>query len=84
MCVGKQGFPGAQGQRIHLPSRRGRFDPLAWEDPLEKEMATHSGILAWEIPMDRWQILRADDKLESFRQILTQKTYVSFIGCCKK
>ena len=23
---------------------------LSWEDPLEKEMATHSSILAWEIP----------------------------------
>ena len=23
---------------------------LGWEDPLEKEMATHSGILALEIP----------------------------------
>ena len=23
---------------------------LDWEDPLEKEMATHSSILAWEIP----------------------------------
>ena len=23
---------------------------LAWEDPLEKGMATHSSILAWEIP----------------------------------
>ena len=22
---------------------------LGWEDPLEKEMATYSGILAWEI-----------------------------------
>ena len=22
---------------------------LGWEDPLEKEMATHSGILAWRI-----------------------------------
>ena len=27
---------------------------LGWEDPLEKEMATHSSILAWKIhPMDR-------------------------------
>ena len=27
---------------------------LSQEDPLEKEMATHSSILAWEInPMDR-------------------------------
>ena len=23
---------------------------LVWEDPLEKEMATHSSILAWRIP----------------------------------
>ena len=23
---------------------------LGWEDPLEKEMATHSSMLAWEIP----------------------------------
>ena len=30
---------------------------LGWEDPLEKEMATRSSILAWGIPMDRgaWQ-----------------------------
>ena len=23
---------------------------LGWEDPLEKEMATHSSVLAWSIP----------------------------------
>ena len=23
---------------------------LGWEDPLEKQLATHSSILAWEIP----------------------------------
>ena len=23
---------------------------LGWEDPLEKEMSTHSNILAWKIP----------------------------------
>ena len=23
---------------------------LGWEDPLEKGMATHSGVLAWRIP----------------------------------
>ena len=23
---------------------------LGWEDPLQKEMATHSSILVWEIP----------------------------------
>ena len=30
-------------QEIQVPS-------LVWEDPLEKEMATHSSILAWRIP----------------------------------
>ena len=27
-----------------------RVWPLGWEEPLEKEMATHSSIIAWEIP----------------------------------
>ena len=27
-----------------------RVQPLGQKDPLEKEMATHSSILAWEIP----------------------------------
>ena len=32
---------------------------LGWEDPLEEGMATHSGILAWRIPMDEgaWEIV---------------------------
>ena len=33
---------------ISLPSRRRGFDQ--GEDPLEKDMATHSSTLAWEIP----------------------------------
>ena len=27
-----------------------RVQSLGWEDPLEEEMATHSHILAWEMP----------------------------------
>ena len=27
-----------------------RVRSLGWEDPLEKEMATHSSIVAWKIP----------------------------------
>ena len=30
--------------------RETRIRSLGWEDPLEKEMATHSSILAWKIP----------------------------------
>ena len=26
---------------------------LGWEDPLEEDMATHSSILSWKIPLDR-------------------------------
>ena len=27
-----------------------RVGSLGWEDPLEEEIATHTSILAWEIP----------------------------------
>ena len=39
-------------QRIkRLPAmQETRVQFLGWEDPLEKEMATHSSILAWRIP----------------------------------
>ena len=30
--------------------RETRVQSLGWEDPLEKEMATYSSILAWRIP----------------------------------
>ena len=35
----------------NLPARQETWVwSLAWEGPLEKGMATHSNILAWEIP----------------------------------
>ena len=39
-------------QRLkHLPAmRETQVWSLGWKDPLEKEMATHSSILAWKIP----------------------------------
>ena len=39
-------------QRVkHLPAvRETQVQSLGWEDPLEKEMATHSSTLAWKIP----------------------------------
>ena len=36
------------GQTNHMQEMR--VQSLHWEDPLEKEMAVHSGILAWKIP----------------------------------
>ena len=40
----------AQWWRIHLPMQESQVLSLGREDPLEKEMSTHSSILAWEIP----------------------------------
>ena len=35
----------------HLPAMwEAQVLSLGWEDPLEKEMATHSSTLAWKIP----------------------------------
>ena len=38
----------------NLPAMQGmqgtQVQSLGWVDPLEEEMATHSSILAWEIP----------------------------------
>ena len=34
-------------------SEEAQIQPLGQENPLEEEMATHSSIPAWRIPMDR-------------------------------
>ena len=36
-------------KKVYLPMQMW-IQSLGQEDPLEKEMATHSSILAWEIP----------------------------------
>ena len=44
------GFPGGSVVN-NLPAKQEiPVQILGWEDPLEKEMATHSSMLAWEIP----------------------------------
>ena len=43
------GFPGGSDGK-ESACNVGDLGSLGWEDPLEKEMATHSSILAWEIP----------------------------------
>ena len=50
-----------------------RVQYLGWEDPLEKEMATHSSTLAWKIPwmekpgrLQSMRLQRVDTKLSDF------------------
>ena len=48
----KRSWVSLVAQRLkHLPAMRETWvQSLGGEDPLEKEMATHSSILAWRIP----------------------------------
>ena len=45
-----QGFPGGSVVKNQPAKQETQVPTLACEDPLEKEMATHSSILAWKIP----------------------------------
>ena len=48
-------FPGSSAVKKKNPPAMQKtwIRSLGWEDPLEEGMATHSGILAWRIPVDQ-------------------------------
>ena len=62
------GFPGGSVVK-NLPAKQETWvQSLGWEDPLEKEMATHSSILDWRIPMDRgawWATIHRVEKSQT-------------------
>ena len=45
-----ESFPGGSVVKNLPAMKETGIWPLGWEDPLEKEIATHPSILAWEIP----------------------------------
>ena len=49
-----------------LPMQEMQVQSLGWEDPLEKEMVTQSGVLAWEIP---WT-----EELDGLQSMRSQKS----------
>ena len=62
-------FPGGSAAE-NLPAKQEtQFQSLGGEDPLEKEMATHPSILAWEIPWsegpDRSQSIGSQKKSDT-------------------
>ena len=63
----------------HLPTmRETRVQSLGREDPLEKETATHSSILAWKIP---WT--EEPDRLQSVHGVAKSQTRLSdFTSLC--
>ena len=44
------GFPGGSAGKESPALQESQVQSLGEKDPLEKEMATHSSILAWKIP----------------------------------
>ena len=44
------GFPSGSTVKNLPAMQEMQVQSLGWEDPLEKETATHSSILAWETP----------------------------------
>ena len=44
------GFPGGSVGKVSACNAGTGVRSLGWEDPLEKELATYSSILTWEIP----------------------------------
>ena len=45
-----KGVKGSLSGSVGLPMKEMWVQSLGREDPMEKEMVTHSSILAWEIP----------------------------------
>ena len=53
--------------------------PLGWEDPLDKEMATHSSILAWRIPRTEEPLGLQSMGLQRVRHDCATNTFTSCI-----
>ena len=49
MCMPNKSLEAQQVKTLPAMPKT-RVPSLGWEDPLEKEMSTHSSILAWKIP----------------------------------
>ena len=49
LIVHLKDFPSGSASKESACNAGDRVQFLGWEDPLEKEMATHSSILVWEI-----------------------------------
>ena len=62
----REGFSNSSMVRKPPAAQESQVRSLGWEDPLEKEMATHSSILAWRIPW-REETWRATEEAFSLK-----------------
>ena len=57
-------------QEIQVPS-------LGWEDPLEEEMTTLSGILAWEVPWSLWATIHGVTESDSAEHKVISSAFIA-------
>ena len=59
---------------------------LGWEDPLKKDMATHSSILAWRIPTDRgdWRATVTGSQTVPFDCMTKHNTAQMILMCIQR
>ena len=63
------GFPDGSAVKNLPAMQETQVRPLGQKDPLEKEMATHSSILAWEIPRREEPGRLQSKELQSWRRV---------------
>ena len=78
------GFPGSLDAKESAYNAGSWVWSLCWEDSLEKEMATHSSILAWRIPWTWWATVLGVKKswtwLSDFPSLLWRNIYLGFLS----
>ena len=67
------GFPGGSAVK-NLPENEGDMGSMGQKDPLEKEMATHSSILAWEIS---WKHVASPSMEATIHRVTKSQTRLS-------
>ena len=68
-------FPGSSDHKVSAYSARDPGLILGQEDPLEKEMATHSSIPAWRIPWTGAWLTAGSTVLDIVTQQATLESY---------
>ena len=79
-------FQASQWKRLHLPMQESWAPPLGGEAPLEKDVAAHSGTLAWRIPWTEEPVSQLSMGSQRVRHNLvsdkTKQNILVFMSCC--
>ena len=74
-----RGFPGSTAGKESACSAGDLGSIPGWEDPLKNDIATHSSILDWRIPMDRgawWATIHGIAESDTTERLSTAHIYI--------